>query len=71
MDLREQINHIVDQLPENRLEEVLRLMQFFSSDEVEVEDLWLLTSGRLKEMVDALDQPPPAADDWRSHLRGL
>jgi hypothetical protein len=71
MDLREQITHIVEQLPENRLEEVLRMMQLLSNDAMEIEDAWLLASGRLKDMVDAIDESPSASEDWRGHLRDL
>lgn len=71
MDLREQIYHIVEQLPENRLEDALRVMQLMSSDDVEIEDLWLLSSGALKRMVDQIDDAPAAVNDWREHLRDL
>ena len=70
MDLREQIYHIVEQLPENRLEDALRLMELLS-DDLEIEDLWLLSSGALKRMVDEIDQAPAVVEDWRSHLRDL
>ena len=71
MNLREQIYHIVEQLPENRLEDALRVMELLSSDDAEIEDLWLLSSGTLKRMVDAIDEAPAAVDDWRGHLRDL
>jgi len=71
MDLREQITHIVEQLPENRLEEALRLMRLLSSEDVEIEDAWLLASGQLKRMVEEIERAVPVADDWRSHLRDL
>ena len=71
MDLREQIYHIVEQLPENRLEDVFRLMQLLSQDNVEIEELWLLASGALKQMVDDIQDAPVAVDDWRGHLRDL
>jgi hypothetical protein len=71
MNLREQIYHIVEQLPENRLEDALQVMEMFSSDEFEAEDLWLLSSGTLKQMVDDIEQAPAPVKDWRSHLRAL
>lgn len=71
MTLREQIYHIVDQLPENRLEDVLGLMQLLAAEEFEAEDLWLLTSGKLKQMVDSMNDAPQAVDEWREHLRDL
>ena len=64
MNLREQITHIVEQLPENRLEEVLRMMQLLSSEDAEIEAIWLPTSGILKQMVDTLDEAPPVLDDF-------
>jgi hypothetical protein len=58
-DLRQAVHEAADQLPEARLADVLRLMQLISdtSDDpdVEPEELWLLASGQLKQMVDEID----------------
>ena len=70
MTLRDQIYHIVEQLPENRLEDVLHLMELLTGDR-EVEDLWLQASGNLKALVDSIDAAPLPVDDWRGHLRDL
>ena len=70
MTLREQIYHIVEQLPENRLEDVLHLMELLTGDR-EVEDLWLQASGNLKALVDGIDDAPQPIEDWRGHLRDL
>jgi hypothetical protein len=71
MSLREQIYHIVEQLPESRLEDALHFMELFSDERYEIEDLWLLSSGELKRMNDTIDPESPVVDDWRSHLRDL
>lgn len=71
MTLREQLYHIVEQLPENRLEDAIRFMELLADSDYEAEDLWLLTSGTLKQWVDSLDAAPAPVDDWRGHLRDL
>ena len=71
MNLREQIYHIVEQLPENRLEDALHFMELLSDERYEIEDLWLLSSGELKRIVGEIDTASPVADDWRSHLHYL
>jgi hypothetical protein len=71
MSLREQIYHIVEQLPENRLKDALHFMELLSDERYELEDLWLLSSGELKRMADEIDPAAPVVDDWRGHLRDL
>ena len=71
MSLREQIYHIVEQLPESRLEDALHFMELLSTNSYEIEDLWLLSSGELKRLAEAVDPTSPVVDDWRSHLRDL
>jgi len=71
-NLREAVHEAADKLPENRLAEVLNLMQLLidveDNPDVEVEELWLLSSGKLKEMVDEIEDAPAPVEDWRKHL---
>ena len=73
--LREAIHDAADKLPENRLAEVLdwmqRLIDAGDNPDVEPEEMWLLASGKLKEMVDEIEDAPPPVDDWRKHLNEL
>lgn len=71
MSLREQIYHIVEQLPESRLEDALHFMELISDERYELEDLWMLSSGALKRIVESIDPAAPSSADWRSHLRDL
>ena len=71
MSLREQIYHIVEQLPESRLEDALHFMELLSDERYEIEDLWMLSSGELKRIAEGIDPASQVVDDWRSHLRDL
>lgn len=72
-NIREAVHQAADQLPDEQLEDVLRWMQLLidtkDHPDVEPEDMWLLATGELKRMVDAIEDAPPPVDDWRSHLR--
>ncbi len=74
-NLREAVHQATDKLPENRLAEVLNLMRMLikvdDNPDVEIEELWLLSSGKLKEMVDEIQDAPAPAEDWRKHLNDL
>ena len=74
-NLREAVHEATDKLPENRLADVLNLMQMLinveDNPDVEVEELWLLSSGKLKKMVDEIQDAPAPVEDWRKHLNDL
>jgi hypothetical protein len=74
-NLREAVHEATDKLPENRLAEVLTLMRMLidveNNPDAEVEELWLLSSGKLKEMVDEIQDAPAPVEDWRKHLNDL
>lgn len=74
-DLRGKIHDAVDQLPPERLPDILQFVELMLSAsqeaDVEPEEMWLLATGALKRMVDETQDAPPPVDDWRSHLRGL
>lgn len=64
-------DNIRDRLPPERLTDALQLLELLETSGEEVEVLWLLASGKLKALVDAIDDAPPPIKDWRSHLHGL
>lgn len=72
-DLREHLHQRIDQLPDHTLPDLLHLLDLLASDDVddEIEVLWLLASGTLKQLVDEIDHAPPPVDDWRGRLREL
>ncbi len=74
-NLREAVHQAADKLPETYLADVLRLMQLLTEtqgdSDIEPEELWLLASGQLKQMVDKINDAPPPAADWRKHLYDL
>jgi hypothetical protein len=71
-NLREAVHKAADKLPENRLAEVLNMMQMLidagNNPDVEPEELWLLTSGKLKAMVDEIEDAPAPVDDWQKWI---
>lgn len=70
-ELRAQIHAMVDRLPETALHDALDLLTLFADEDEEIETLWLLLSGHLKHLVDAIEAAPPPSDDWRKHLYDL
>lgn len=75
IDLREKVHQAVDELPQKQLADVLRMIELLASappnTDVEPEEMWLLSSGALKRIVDEIDNAPPPVEDWRSHLHDL
>jgi hypothetical protein len=74
-NLREAVHEAADQLPEDRLADVLHLMQLLievgNQPDVEPEELWLLASGQLKRLVDEIQNALAPVDDWRKRLNDL
>ncbi len=74
-NLRDAVHQAASRLPEERLAEVLQLMELLieaeDNPDVEPEEMWLLASGKLKEMVDEIQDAPAPVDDWRKHLNDL
>jgi len=74
-NLRDAVHQAADRLPEDRLAEVLQLMELLieadANPDVEPEEMWLLASGKLKTFVDEIQDAPAPVDDWRKHLNDL
>lgn len=74
-NLRDAIHQAADQLPETHLADILRLMQWLIDEgddaDIEPEELWLLATGKLKQMIDEIEDAPPPVDNWRQHLHDL
>lgn len=69
MALRDKVHDSVERLTDTQLEDVLRYIALLQeASDVEPEEIWLLRSGALKQMVDEIETAPPPVDDWRKHL---
>lgn len=72
MALRDKVHDSVEQLTDAQLEDVLRYIELLRDvPDVEPEEIWLLKSGVLKQMVDEIESAPPPVDDWRKHIYSL
>lgn len=75
INLRDEVHKVVDKLSEPQLADVLRFLQLVIDNpehgDIEPEEIWLLTSGVLKKLVDEIENAPDPVDDWRKHLHDL
>ncbi|MBC7869339.1 MAG: hypothetical protein H7Y09_00760 [Chitinophagaceae bacterium] len=75
LNIREEVHKVVDKLSETQLTDVLRFMELVISNrentDIEPEEIWLLTSGILKQLTDEIENAPAPVEDWRKHLHDL
>ncbi|GIK62519.1 MAG: hypothetical protein BroJett018_03130 [Chloroflexota bacterium] len=75
INIRQEIHKAVDDLPDQHLSDVLHLIELLiqhaDQADVEPEEMWLLTSGNLKKMVDEMESAPIPTEDWRKHLHDI
>lgn len=73
-DLRTRGHQMLNEVPEDRLSTVVRLLELIAATknqpEIEIEELLLLASGELQKMDEEIKDAKPL-DNWRKYLDEL